>query len=463
MKSESKTEKESLEYTEKGKEKPNNARMGAVILSEEQRKQMTSLLSTMITWRTLSMMHACVHCGMCTEACHYYMSTNDPALIPASKLEKVARVFRKYHVIVGSKVPFLKGSRQLTDQETDILYCTAFEDCTLCGRCGMTCPMGINAGPILLQARTLFARIGKLPSGLDKPVLTAVEIGNYVALSEEDFTETLEWISGEMSDELELDDFAIPIDQPEADFLYIPHPLEVRDYPLLITAAAKILNAANESYTFSTKHFDVANYAYYSGHTENMLKIVNHLLRAKEELKAKSVLLSPCGHGYRVLRWEAERNLGYRFPFKIYTFSELIDRYLREGRIRVKKDVIDEPITYHDPCNLARYGGIVEAPRNILRALSSHFVEMEPSGEWNYCCGGGGGLAATGDYGHIRMKMGKVKADQIQKTGAKVVVTNCYNCNTQIKELNDKYKLSVKVKSIVEVVADSIEAGTDRR
>jgi Fe-S oxidoreductase len=82
---------------------------------------------------------------------------------------------------------------------------------------------------------------------------------------------------------------------------------------------------------------------------------------------------------------------------------------------------------------------------------------MEPHGAWNYCCGGGGGLAATGEYGKIRMEMGKVKAEQIQKTGAKVVATNCYNCRTQISELNTKYKLGVKVKSIVELVADSLE------
>jgi len=116
------------------------------------------------------------------------------------------------------------------------------------------------------------------------------------------------------------------------------------------------------------------------------------------------------------------------------------------------------PITYHDPCNIGRYGGVIQEPRNIIRALSSDFVEMEPSGAWNYCCGGGGGLAATGDYGQLRMQVGKVKTEQIRRTGAKVVVTNCYNCMTQIRELNDKYKLGVKVKSIVELVADSLES-----
>jgi len=444
---------------------PNNIRRevddvlpGGVIISEDSREKMIPLLRNMITWRTLTMMNSCVNCGMCADACHYYLSTNDPRLIPASKMEKLTRILRKHQGFLTSKVPFLEKSHHLTSQEANDLYRIIFEHCSLCGRCGMACPMGINAGPTFLTARTMFAQIGMMPSGLNEPVQTAVDIGNYVGLSVEDFVDTLEWIAEELAEELEVDDFTIPVDLEGADSLFVPHPLEVRDNPLLITATVKILNSANENYTFSTSHFDTANYAYYSGHTESMIRIVKRLLQAKDLIKAKNVVLSPCGHGYRVMRWEAERNLGYRFPFKVFTFSELIARYIREGRITVKKDLFDGPITYHDPCNLARYGGIIEEPRNILKALSSNFVEMRPSGVWNYCGGGGGGLAATGDFGKTRITAGKVKAEQIAETGAKIVTTNCYNCRTQILELNEKYNLGVKVLSIVELVADSIES-----
>ena len=66
-------------------------------------------------------------------------------------------------------------------------------------------------------------------------------------------------------------------------------------------------------------------------------------------------------------------------------------------------------------------------------------------------------MSATPDYGQKRVLAGKAKADQIRKTGAKVVVTNCYNCMTQIRELNKAYKLGIEVKSIVELVADSMK------
>jgi Fe-S oxidoreductase len=83
---------------------------------------------------------------------------------------------------------------------------------------------------------------------------------------------------------------------------------------------------------------------------------------------------------------------------------------------------------------------------------------MNPHGARNYCCGGGGGLASTGDYGRLRITMGKKKAEQIRLTGAKVVVTNCFNCMTQIRDLSKAYDLGVEVKSIVELVAESLKS-----
>ena len=82
---------------------------------------------------------------------------------------------------------------------------------------------------------------------------------------------------------------------------------------------------------------------------------------------------------------------------------------------------------------------------------------MTPNGARNYCCGGGGGLGSTADYGKIRINTGKTKADQIRSTGAKFVATNCFNCMTQIRDLNKAYDLGIEVKSIVELVAGSLK------
>ena len=251
--------------------------------------------------------------------------------------------------------------------------------------------------------------------------------------------------------------FSIPIDNENAEILYIPHPLEVRDFPFLLMYALKILHYAQEDYTVSSHGFDMVNYAYYQGNKSNMVTIAQRVLDARKKIQAKSIVLAPCGHGYRVLRWEVEKYRGQAvLSPPVRTIVELVDRYIQEGRIQIEKDKFEGPITFHDPCNLGRRGGVIEAPRNVMKALTSDFVEMQPHGMRNFCCGGGGGLASTGSFGKVRSNAGKRKAEQIRQTGAKIVVTNCFNCLTQIRDLIKTYDLGIEVKSIVEVVSESL-------
>lgn len=421
-----------------------------------QLKKMGAALNLNISSKILSMMQSCINCGLCADACHYYTSTGDLDLIPVAKLRKFTNVYNRYFHPVLSRLPIIKGNETSLYPMLDKLYKAAFEDCTICGKCAFDCPMGIHTGEIMMLARSMFTSIGRLPSGLDEPVQISIEKGNYAGLTEEDVIDTLEWIGEEMEDEIDDENFKIIIDKKGSDILFVPHPLEIRDIPFLLMYYIKIMHAAGEDYTFSSYGFDAVNYAYYQGNKENMMKIVNRTLKAREILQAKNIVLSPCGHGYRALRWEAEKYLGKKHAFSVKSFVEIVDEYVASGRIKLKKDLYEGPITYHDPCNIGRRGGIIDAPRNILKALTTQYVEMEPHGALNYCCGGGGGLASTASLGKIRIEMGKTKADQIRKTGAKIVVTGCFNCLTQIRSLNETYDLGIEAKNFAEVVAGSI-------
>ncbi len=406
--------------------------------------------------KALVMMEACVRCGLCAKACHYYTSNADPRVIPANKIEKVYRFLKSFSGSIGIGSPFSKGKRHLEGSALDDLYKAAFENCTICGKCALACPMGINAGEVMLLARALLCSIGKLPSGLIHPVETACEVGNYLGMSTEDFVETVEWLEEELEDEVSEKDFTIPIDKSNTEVLYIPHPLEVRDLPFLFMDAIKILHAAGEDYTLSSYDFDTVNYAYYQGSKENMMIIAQRIFDARERLGSKSIVMAPCGHGYRVTRWEMEKCLGRPHPFPILAIVEQIAHYIETGRLPLKTDILEGPITYHDPCQIARRGGVLDAPRKILNAITSNIVEMAPTGIQSYCCGGGGGLASTPDFGQIRLQAGRTKAEQIRETGAKTVVTNCFNCMTQIRDLGKEYDLGIEVKSIVEVVSASL-------
>jgi Fe-S oxidoreductase len=109
---------------------------------------------------------------------------------------------------------------------------------------------------------------------------------------------------------------------------------------------------------------------------------------------------------------------------------------LEQGKLKIKGKVIEERVTYHDPCNIARSGWIIEQPREILRAICKDYVDMEPKGMYNYCCGGGGGTVSIDEIRKYRTGVGgKRKADQIRATGAKYVVAPCANCKKQVREV----------------------------
>lgn len=402
-----------------------------------------------------SMLNACVNCGACANACHYYCSEQKPEHIPANRIKILKSVISEYFHPIKSKLGLSGNKDPMANPKIDTLYTAAFENCTICGNCALNCPMGINTGEIMYVARALLFGLGRLPSGLIGPVNTTLETGNYLGLDKEDFIDTIEWLAEEMEDDMG-EGFTLPVDVENADVLYVPHPLTLRDLPFLLMDELKILSAAKENWTLSTHGFDVVNYAFYQGSKENAAQVASTPLEARELLNAKSMALAPCGHGYRVLKHEMEKIRGERFDFPIYTFVELIDQYIKDGRLKLKKDMFEGPVTYHDPCNIGRRGGVIEPPRRVIKALTTNYVEMTPTGVHNYCCGGGGGLASTGDLGHIRQRMGKIKADQIRATGAKTVVTGCFNCKNQIRDIANNYDLDYQVKSIVEVVGASI-------
>jgi Fe-S oxidoreductase len=165
----------------------------------------------------------------------------------------------------------------------------------------------------------------------------------------------------------------------------------------LIQAAAKIFNAAGEDWTMSTESWDATNYGLFSGDDDAARTIAHNLEKAVNKLGAETLVMAECGHGYRSQRWEGENWVGHTYPFGIMSFVELQAEYIKQGRIKLDPNVNTKRVTYHDPCNQARNGGIVEEPRYILRQAVMDFVEMEPHGIENYCCGGGGGMLSMSD------------------------------------------------------------------
>jgi len=424
--------------------------------SDDKKEKAIKILAEPKDSKLISHLNSCVHCGLCAESCMYYLATNDEQFIPAKKVELITSIYQRYCTFTGKYFPKLTNARELDAAITEEMVDQLFGACTLCGRCTKHCSIGVDISYIVKTGRAMLSAMGNIPATLQSTVNAALQTGNNMGIPTEELTDTLSWLEEELQDEMNDPNAKIPLNVPNANILYTLNPREPKFFPLSISAMAKIFYAARESWTLSTTMYDVTNYAFFTANTDEAIIIAKRLHDEMQYLNAKRCVLAECGHGSRAFRWEAPNYLQKPFSFDVHTSVELMAEYISSGRIKVNKELNAEKTTLHDPCNLTRNGGIIEQQRYILKNAASNFVEMTPHGSDNFCCGGGGGQLAMSEYNERRMKIAEIKAEQIRKTGAKVVVTPCHNCVDQLMQIDNKFKLGVQIKTLAEVVADAI-------
>jgi len=146
--------------------------------------------------------------------------------------------------------------------------------------------------------------------------------------------------------------------------------------------------------------------------------------------------------------------------FNTVTVFDLLIDYIREGRIRLDNQRINERAAYHDPCNYGRraqkrFGhGYFEEPRWIMDQCLENWADLTPNRLYQTCCGGGGG-ALTSGYNDERVFYGRRKMDQVRDTGASMLVLPCHSCHGQINSIKATYGLEdLAVKYLWELVAD---------
>lgn len=428
---------------------------GTTKIPAEDLKKALAVFKSKITDEYATYMDSCVHCGLCAESCHYFLTSGDPTDMPAHKMELVASVFKRYFNWLGQHFPNMVGARDLDETMIHEWVDALYGRCSLCGRCTINCTIGLNIPYVIRTARNALASVGLVPDGLQSTIDTALKTGNNMGIPKDGWLETVEWLEEELKDEVEDDGAEMPMDRDGANLLYTVNPREPMFFPLSISAVARIFHAAGESWTFSSDNYDVTNYGLYADDDAGAV-MSDRLVRSMEKLGCKTLVLAECGHGFNANRWEGPGWLKKHYGFEVKSILEVVADYIREGRIQLDKSRNPDPVTLHDPCNLVRFGGIVEEQRYILHHAVSSFVEMAPNRQNNYCCGGGGGQLAMTRFSERRLKAGQVKADQIRNTGASIVATPCHNCIDQLMELNKHYKLGVRIKTVCELTADAL-------
>jgi Fe-S oxidoreductase len=388
-------------------------------------------------------LETCTHCGVCIDACHVYQSMPEIKYTAVGRAEVIRKVFLKYFKLEGKIAPWLGEVITLDDVALDRFYDAAYS-CTGCRRCMVYCPFGIDTQMIMSIAKLLLLGADKEPKLLSMLADMSIAKGEDVESSREGFQEAIANIEPEVEAlwKTPPGKKTIPLGVENADVLFVG----LSGKHSIIPAAA-ILNAAGVNWTLSS--FEAVNFGAFLGDPKRTKAIMGRIVAEAEKLKVKEVAIVECGTAYRVMKQQSGKH-----SFEVVAFVELIARYIRDGRIHVSKNIPGR-MTYHDPCQVARNGGIYEDPRFVVRQLTDHFVDAVPNREMNWCCGGGGGLVAMGEM-EFRMKSSRVKVNQIKATGAGTVCTICENCHSQLTDLNEYYEMGMKVESLTNLAAKAL-------
>ena len=373
----------------------------------------------------------CLTCGACNSRCTWFEGEGGP--LPRQIVRMAA----------------LGLDEQLVN--SNMLW-----DCLLCNRCTQGCPMGITMDKVVRKARSLAIADDNIPIDIKKGIKNRIELGDVNALTEEEFVETVEWVSEEFVDEVDDPKAEIPHDKKGAKLLYLPNPRELGINLLHLTAMAKLFYATKETWTLSARHTDVTNWGYFVGKDDIAKKMALMVVEPAEELGIETLVLSECGHGYHALKYLLEDIIGRKPKFEVVSMPELILGYAKKGVLKFDPGVHPYKIAYHDPCNIARKSGGYDAPRELLSMVCEGVVELIPNREDGVCCGGGGGMLQDSTSKNKRMITGKPKADQMAATGLSNLATACLSCHRQLGELSNHYRLGIKVDTVASLASESL-------
>jgi Fe-S oxidoreductase len=422
---------------------------GAEGLTEEKiAKVINRVLESETGARLKAYVDTCVHCGLCSEACHYYLSNdNDPKFSPVGKVKQ-------------TMWEMIKKKGRVSPEEMKRMVEIAATECNLCKRCAMYCPFGIDIAYIMLVVRRITHLLGMTPQYIQDTAHSHSVHLNQMWVKEDEWIDTLQWQEEEA--QAEIPTLRIPIEKEGADIMYSVIAPEPKFQAQLIYQAAVIMDVAGVDWTMpAMPGWDNSDMAMFTGDNEIMGRVKRAHFDTAARLRVKRIVMGECGHAFRSVYDVGNRWLGWAMPpIPIVHAIDFYHELLTEGRIKIKKK-LSEPVTVHDPCNVVRGGGLHEKARYIADQLSEKVIEMTPNREHNYCCCAGGGVINAGPpYKNKRVIGNTVKAEQMFATktkGANILIAPCHNCHSGLEDINHHFGIGQKIKFFGDLIYELME------
>jgi Fe-S oxidoreductase len=419
---------------------------GAEKLTPERiEKAINAVLGNEAGARLKAYVDTCAHCGLCSEACHFFLSRDrDPRFSPVGKVKQT--IWEMLDKKGKVSADFMKQAIQVAQTE-----------CNMCRRCVQYCPFGIDIAYMMSLVRRIGHKLEITPLYIQDTAHSHSATMNQMWVKDDEWIDALVWQEDELRDELP--NARIPLEKEGAEIMYSVIGPEPKFRTQLIYQAAAIMNVAGCDWTMpATPGWDNSDMAMYTGDSEMMGRLKRMHFDTASRLRVKKIVMGECGHAFRSVYDTGNRVLGWQMPpIPVVHALEFYWDLLNEGKIKVAKK-FEEPVTFHDPCNVVRGRGLHEKAREVVRAFCSNLIEMTPNKEHNYCCAAGGGVINCGPpFKNARVESNRVKAEQLKATGVKVCIAPCHNCHGGLEDIIHKYKVGMELKFLGEIIYDCME------
>ncbi|MCP4537201.1 MAG: (Fe-S)-binding protein [Chloroflexi bacterium] len=327
--------------------------------------------------------------------------------------------------------------------------------CLGCDTCTTHCPHNISVRRLVevmrqhvMQERYLAQGVDALGEdealrkGLRAMGMMGERIGTHYNVSGEDNAARLAWT-----------DNLAPEDKPEgllqdseADLAYFVGCVSAM-FPMsygIPQSFATVLSRANVSFTtLGGDEWCCGFPLLMAGQLKQAEKLIRHNV---EQMRALGVpkVVSNCPSCYHMWHHTYPEFFSEPLGFEVVHGVEVMADLVTEGKLDLVEPKRTGIVTYHDPCDLGRKGGIYDAPREILRQVPGFtFVEMQQSGEHALCCGGGGDLE-TFDPDLVQ-EVAARRIAQAAETGAMALVSACPQCVRTLSKAARANKVRVRV------------------
>ena len=362
----------------------------------------------------------CVECGRCQVSC------------PA---HATGKVLNPKSLILAHEAALLEGKPET--RLGDVLGAEAVWQCTTCGACEATCPVGVEHLPLIVGTRRGLASNGEAPAALAAVYNHLERRGNIWGLGADLRQKFVESAGLELFDAARHEYLV---------WLGCAGAFEA-DFQKSLRSLFSILRACGVPFGVLPRERCTGDVAKRTGNEY----LFQELAKANiEDFKAAGVtkILTSCPHCLRTLGVDYRE---FGFDADVAHSSTVVAGLTRSmavpGRV---------PVVLHDPCYLGRYAGITEAPRELLARFGAAVAEPARRGTDPFCCGAGGGLLFEEHEAGTRISLNRL--EQLVRTGAATIVTACPFCAIMLKGAQASSNIKTEFVDLATFVDDRMRA-----